>query len=427
MEKELKIGIFTTWLTSWNGGVDFLRHQLNALSEIAEKESVKIYIFSPKRPNPFLYKLSLLIKILCKTLIGKDSKKSIEKLKSVHFDIVKQFSYLKNHHQIHFISYRKNKDLAVTITKEKINVTFFGDKEIANIPNIFYYPDFQHKHLTEFFSAEEIANRDASLLNLLKIPRTILLNSQNAQDDLKKFFSDSCKECEIISLPYSPMILQNEWLEDLKEKSGIDVIEKYNLPKRYFLISNQFWIHKSHITAFEALSFLTKDQNFSDVMIICTGLQQDYRFVDYFKNLVEKTKNLGVDNKISYLGLIPKREQIEIMKKSIAIIQPTLFEGDPGGGSYYDAVSIGVPAIISDIAVNLEAQGEKNTLFFKTKDSQDLKEKMQLALTTKFEKFSKEQLLEKSKMRAKKHGLALLKIAKLCQNINLYSKPAKDF
>ena len=46
------------------------------------------------------------------------------------------------------------------------------------------------------------------------------------------------------------------------------------------------------------------------------------------------------------------------MKESIAVIQPTLFEGGPGGGSIYDAISLGVPAIISDIPVNREIDSE---------------------------------------------------------------------
>ena len=36
------------------------------------------------------------------------------------------------------------------------------------------------------------------------------------------------------------------------------------------------------------------------------------------------------------------------------MLQPTLFEGGPGGGAVYDAVSLGVPSIVSDIPVNRE-------------------------------------------------------------------------
>lgn len=40
------------------------------------------------------------------------------------------------------------------------------------------------------------------------------------------------------------------------------------------------------------------------------------------------------------------------MQRSLAVIQPTLFEGGPGGGAVYQAISLNVPAVVSDITVN---------------------------------------------------------------------------
>ena len=57
---------------------------------------------------------------------------------------------------------------------------------------------------------------------------------------------------------------------------------------------------------------------------------------------------------MAILGLIPKRDQIELLKGAVALIQPTLFEGGPGGGAAYDAIGLDVSVILSDIPVNLE-------------------------------------------------------------------------
>jgi hypothetical protein len=402
-KESLRIGVITQWLFSWNGGIDFLRHQLNALSEVTPDESIEVFLFFQKYPNPLIYKSLQLSKIFLKRIFGKDVRKNLIKLRQNQRTIT-QFYHLKNHN-FSFVGYKNRKELEHKLIENKISATLFSDKELSDIPNVFYYPDFQHKHLTDFFSVEEIESRDKSLKELFSKPRVILLNSKNAKDDLQHFFPDEFKRCKTFCLPYSPMILQSNWLDDLTQ---VDVVKKYNLPSRYFLISNQFWIHKSHDTAFRALADLNQDSNFSDVKIICTGAPYDYRFPEHFNNLVAETRILGIADKISYLGLIPKREQIEIMKKSVALIQPTLFEGDPGGGSYYDAVSIGVPAIISDIAVNLEAQGEDQTTFFHVQNHKDLSEKMRMILLTKFDKKSKDHLLSVSRKRAIKHGKALL-------------------
>jgi glycosyltransferase involved in cell wall biosynthesis len=89
------------------------------------------------------------------------------------------------------------------------------------------------------------------------------------------------------------------------------------------------------------------------------------------------------------------------MKNSLALIQPTLFEGGRGGGSVWDAISLGVSSIVSDIEPNLEIK-EENMLFFKTKDENDLALKMEEIIKSPKQKATREQLIEKSQKNAKK-------------------------
>jgi glycosyltransferase involved in cell wall biosynthesis len=79
----------------------------------------------------------------------------------------------------------------------------------------------------------------------------------------------------------------------------------------------------------------------------------------------------GVADRIRVLGLIPKQDQIALLRGALSLVQPTLFEGTPGGLAAYDAVSLGVPALISDISVNLELD-EPRVRFFKAGDADDL-------------------------------------------------------
>jgi glycosyltransferase involved in cell wall biosynthesis len=146
------------------------------------------------------------------------------------------------------------------------------------------------------------------------------------------------------------------------------------LPKKYFLISNQLWVHKDHKTAFKAL-WLLRRQEYTDIHIICTGQTYDFRFPSYYQEVQDYIIELGLETHIHFLGFIPKIEQIAILQKSIAIIQPTLFEGGPGGGAAYDAVAYGVPAIVSDIPVNTEIQYPL-VVFFKVGNAEDLCQKM---------------------------------------------------
>ena len=52
------------------------------------------------------------------------------------------------------------------------------------------------------------------------------------------------------------------------------------------------------------------------------------------------------------------------MKNSEVLIQASLFEGGPGGGSSYEAMSLNVPIFASNIKVNLEMGKRKNLRYF---------------------------------------------------------------
>ena len=63
------------------------------------------------------------------------------------------------------------------------------------------------------------------------------------------------------------------------------------------------------------------------------------------------------------LGFIPKPDQIRLMREAVAVVQPTLFEGGPGGGSIYNAIALGRPVIVSDLPVNREIESSGDSLF----------------------------------------------------------------
>ena len=64
------------------------------------------------------------------------------------------------------------------------------------------------------------------------------------------------------------------------------------------------------------------------------------------------------------LDLIPRSDQLELIKKSIGVIQPSLYEGGPGGFSAYEAIVFNKQLIISDIKINKEIS-YKNSHFYK--------------------------------------------------------------
>jgi len=194
------------------------------------------------------------------------------------------------------------------------------------------------------------------------------VNSRAAAADIAKFVPQAT--ARVFMLPFAPAP-SRDWLEDRP-----DVLSRYGITQPFFIISNQFWIHKDHATAFDAFRIVAEHD--PQLALVCTGSTVDSRNPDYFPGLVARLKSWGLGQRVHILGLIPKRDQIELMKNACAVIQPTRFEGGPGGGAVYDAVSLDVPAIVSDIPVNREVAGTIE--FFPAGDAIALAGKMKARL-----------------------------------------------
>jgi glycosyltransferase involved in cell wall biosynthesis len=125
--------------------------------------------------------------------------------------------------------------------------------------------------------------------------------------------------------------------------------------------------------------------------------------------LQELILELNLNDRIKILGYIPKSDQLQILKNCIAIIQPTLFEGGPGGGAVYESVAYGIPSIVSDIPVNKEIDDESVT-FFITGSSEDLASKMVEVFNKERREYSLSELVNKNKKALLKMGDQILSI-----------------
>jgi glycosyltransferase involved in cell wall biosynthesis len=213
------------------------------------------------------------------------------------------------------------------------------------VPWIGYLYDFQHRHLPQWFTAEAIAERDATFRIMLERADAVVVHSQSVKHDAEHFFPPT--KAKIFALPLSAA-RKSKWLSiDPRPRQ-----QKYGIGSDYFLVSNQFWLHKRHETAIEAFADVAAKH--PGVRLVLTGATEDWRAPTRRPDLEDLIARLGIANRVDILGFIPKRDQIAIMRGARAVIQPTAFEGAAGGHSVYDAISLGVPAIVSDIPVNRE-------------------------------------------------------------------------
>lgn len=259
------------------------------------------------------------------------------------------------------------------------------------VPWAGYIFDFQHRHLPQFFDPKDRAARDAAFRRMLDDASVVIVNAARVRADAEEQFPGSSRK--IIALPFAPSP-RPEWL-DLDVAA---VLRRYDVVGPYLIVCNQFWVHKDHETAIRGFASLLERTSDSQVSLICTGGLHDYRAPGYVDRLRTLMRQLGIEGRVRLLGHIAKSDQIALVRGALAVVQPTLYEGGPGGGAVYDAVALGVPALVSDIPVNREIVGG-DCRFFSTGDHEGLAERMEEVLRNPPGRASDEALLAAAHVR----------------------------
>jgi glycosyltransferase involved in cell wall biosynthesis len=239
----------------------------------------------------------------------------------------------------------------------------------AGVPAIAWIPDFQHVHLPEFFSPEEIDARDKHNAALVGAADRVLLSSRCAQKDFQGLYP---------KLGYKSRVLP--FVADVPEDSAVPdravLGQRYGLSGPYFLVANQFWAHKNHKLIIDALHIL-KSQGMA-VRVLATGKSFDHRWPGFFDELMGYAGALGVLDCFRVLGVVPRNDLIGLMKNAAAILSPSRFEG--WATSIEEAKTLGVRVIASDIPVHRE-QAPPGGLYVDPDEPEDLAAAVQKVLT----------------------------------------------
>lgn len=223
-----------------------------------------------------------------------------------------------------------------------------------------WIPDFQYRHLPHLFSKEEYDMREHRSIHLAKEARTLAFSSQHAIDDYVHFFPQYAGNEVLLHFVSNA---DQKWLQ----ADPAETQQKFSLPDAFFIVCNQFWKHKDHGTVIEAMALL-KQKGIS-ITVACTGATEDFRDPAYFPSLLEKARAAGVEEQFRVLGFISRSDQMQLIRRAVAIIQPSLFEG--WSTVVEDGRALGKTMFVSDFPVHLE-QDPPHTFYFRQQDAAQL-------------------------------------------------------
>jgi hypothetical protein len=141
------------------------------------------------------------------------------------------------------------------------------------VPWIGWIPDFQHKRQPQFFSDVERAVRDSRFRRFVDEASHVIVSSQDAHADLMRWFPTTDAR---VSVFHFRTMLDPRWF-GLSPRA---VADRLDLPLKYLTYPSQLWVHKNHRTVLAALSLL-RARGRTDVVLVCTGREHDFRCPEY--------------------------------------------------------------------------------------------------------------------------------------------------
>ena len=234
-----------------------------------------------------------------------------------------------------------------------------------------WIPDFQHIRLSEMFRKKDIKKRNKPTIRLIKKSDGIVLSSYDSLKDFKELTKDNSNKAFVLQFVSQPGIYVENNEEEINK-----IREKYKIEDDFFFIPNQFWKHKNHLVVFKALKLL-KDRGIN-ITLVCTGLLDDFRNKEHGSII----KQYITENQINVflLGLIDYHEVVLFLKYSIAVINPSFFEG--WSSSVEECKSLGKNMILSNIEVHRE-QNPVNSFYFDPNDVEKLSQLLEFHISNK--------------------------------------------
>jgi glycosyltransferase involved in cell wall biosynthesis len=335
--RRKKLGLIFSNNIQWIGGTYYIINLIHALSILEDNLKPQLIILSNEKDYQFL--LSQIDYPFISYVLMDENPTS-------------KFSRFVNKITGRLIG----KKLLVRRMKNEIDGIFPFEKNnyFKNIPidkQIYWIPDFQDKQLPQFFTADDLIKRDKRNTWIAYHSRKLVVSSDSVLRDLKAFYPNYNTKVQVVHFAVTHP--NYDYLDIHKLRTDYDLLENY------FFAPNQFWAHKNQITIIKAVAEL-KQQGI-DVVVAFSGKENDNRNPDYFPGLKKFVEENGLGENIRFLGFLDREVQLQLMKFSKAIIQPSLFEG--WSTVIEDAMAMNQTIIASDLDVNKEQLGEDGIYF----------------------------------------------------------------
>jgi glycosyltransferase involved in cell wall biosynthesis len=153
---------------------------------------------------------------------------------------------------------------------------------LTEIPSVYQPHDLQHLHLGEFFTAEQVAAREAMYRPMCDQASMVSVTSEWGRRDLIEHYG--LAEEKVVVIQLAPVL--GAYAPPSSETAD-DLLARHKLPEQFIFYPAQTWPHKNHLRLAEALAILRAEG--LDVPLVSVG-----RLNDHYEEIRARVRELGV-------------------------------------------------------------------------------------------------------------------------------------
>ena len=221
---------------------------------------------------------------------------------------------------------------------------------LTSVPSIYHPWDLQHLHLPEFFTPEEIRQRETFYRTFCKEAQMVVAATEWNRHDIINHYQLSEEKVRVV--PAAPV------LDAYPQPTPGDLAEtrrKFSLPDRFIFYPAQTWPHKNHLGLLEALALLRVRQGLV-VNLVLSG-----KLTDFYSEIKKRIRELNITEQVRFLGFVSPVELQCLYQLCRCLVFPTKFEGF--GMPLTEAFLTNVPSACSNVTSLPHQAGDAAIIF----------------------------------------------------------------